>query len=147
ADERGDRAVERAARHAALGAAARSRRDDPQLERGAALAAERRARLLEDRIGRLELEKRAFDLRDCVESAVDLLAPSAAAKGIVLLHAIGREVPEVVTADAPRIRQVLVNLIGNAIKFTDHGEVDLAVSARPVSDGAAPATPLWEIRF
>src|SRR5262245_29651261 len=72
--------------------------------------------------GRLELEKRPLDLRECVESAVDLLAPSAAEKGIALLHVIGGEVPAVVVADATRIRQVLVNLIGNAIKFTDRGE-------------------------
>jgi signal transduction histidine kinase/CheY-like chemotaxis protein len=97
--------------------------------------------------GRLELELQPFDLRDCVESAVDLLAPGAAAKGIVLLHTIGREVPDIVIADATRIRQVLVNLIGNAIKFTDRGEVELVVAGRPKSDGVAAGAPLWELRF
>ena len=97
--------------------------------------------------GRLELENQPFDLRACIESAVALLARSAADKGIALLHAVGREVPEVVVADATRIRQVLVNLIGNAIKFTDRGEVELVVAARPRSDGVASAMPLWELHF
>jgi signal transduction histidine kinase/CheY-like chemotaxis protein len=97
--------------------------------------------------GRLELENQPFDLRTCVDSAIDLLATSAAGKRIALLHHISREVPDVVLADPTRLRQILVNLIGNAIKFTDRGEVELAVAARPKSDGVAPATPLWELRF
>jgi signal transduction histidine kinase/ActR/RegA family two-component response regulator len=97
--------------------------------------------------GRLELESQPFDLRACVDSAIDLLGPGAAGKGLALLHGVGREVPNVVLADPTRLRQVLVNLIGNSIKFTDRGAVELTVAARPKSDGVAPATPLWEIRF
>jgi signal transduction histidine kinase/ActR/RegA family two-component response regulator len=97
--------------------------------------------------GRFELDVQPFELRACVESAVDLLAPGAADKGLALLHAVGSEVPDVVVTDATRLRQVLVNLIGNAVKFTDRGEVDLTVAARPISDGGASETPVWELTF
>jgi signal transduction histidine kinase/CheY-like chemotaxis protein len=97
--------------------------------------------------GRLEIVREPIELRACVTSAVHLLAPGASAKGLALLHEVGADVPEVVIADATRLRQVLVNLIGNAIKFTDRGEVELTVSARPASDGAVPGLPVWELRF
>ena len=79
--------------------------------------------------GRLELEQRAFDLRVCVESALDVLAGRSAEKGIDLLCAIHSGVPEVIQGDETRLRQVLVNLLSNAVKFTARGEVLLSVSA------------------
>jgi signal transduction histidine kinase/CheY-like chemotaxis protein len=97
--------------------------------------------------GRLEIAREPIDLRACVNSAINLLAPGAAAKGLVLLREVGSDVPEVVIADATRLRQVLVNLIGNAIKFTDRGEVEVAVTARPASDGAVSGLPVWELCF
>ncbi len=79
--------------------------------------------------GRLDLEQRPFDLRDCVESALDVLSGRAAEKKIDLLCAIEADVPETITGDDTRLRQVLVNLLSNAVKFTSNGEVVLSVSS------------------
>ncbi len=78
--------------------------------------------------GRIELEQVAFDLRECVESALDLLAGRAGEKGIDLVYWIDADVPAAVTGDVTRLRQVLVNLLGNAVKFTERGEVCLTVA-------------------
>jgi PAS domain S-box-containing protein len=80
-----------------------------------------------------EVEKAEFVLRDCIESVVMLLKPRAAEKGLSLHCEIGAGTPEAVVGDAARLRQVLVNLVGNAVKFTEHGRVDLRVSAEPGS--------------
>jgi PAS domain S-box-containing protein len=85
--------------------------------------------------GRLELEEEVFTLRDCVEAALDLLAPRAAEKRLELLHEIAEGTPPIVRGDATRLRQILVNLLGNAIKFTETGEVELSLRARPASAG------------
>ena len=79
---------------------------------------------------RLELEHQAFDLRECVESALDLLASIAAQKGIELAYLIDTNTPEAIDGDVTRLRQVLVNLLSNAIKFTEQGEVFLSVSSQ-----------------
>jgi PAS domain S-box-containing protein len=73
--------------------------------------------------GRLELDHAEFSLRDCVEGAVDVLGPAAAQKQLDLLCEIPADIPPVIRGDAVRLRQVLVNLIGNAVKFTERGEV------------------------
>ena len=80
---------------------------------------------------RLELENQVFDLRECVESALDLLAGSAALKDIELAYLIDPDTPEAIKGDVTRLRQVLVNLLSNAIKFTEEGEVVLSISSRP----------------
>ena len=77
--------------------------------------------------GKLEMERMEFSLRECVEGALDLLAPRAAEKRIDLLYEIADGVPTNLTGDPSRLRQVLVNLLGNALKFTAQGEVLLAV--------------------
>jgi len=77
--------------------------------------------------GRMELEVEIFAVRDCVESALDLLAPRVAEKRLDLLYEVADGVPALVSGDATRLRQILVNLIGNAVKFTEHGEVVLTV--------------------
>ena len=77
--------------------------------------------------GHLDLETRPFDLRDCVESALDVLAGRAAEKNIDLLSSIDLATPESVVGDDTRLRQVLVNLLSNAVKFTSQGEVFLSV--------------------
>jgi PAS domain S-box-containing protein len=77
--------------------------------------------------GKIDLEAVNFSLRDCLETTLKTLALRADEKGLELLCEIASEVPEVVEGDSGRLRQVLVNLIGNAIKFTDKGEVALSV--------------------
>ncbi len=84
--------------------------------------------------GRLELEHRGFDLRQCIESAVDVLAGRAAEKKLDLLYSIEVGVPEGITSDVVRLKQVIVNLLSNAVKFTAKGEVFLSVSAVPAQD-------------
>jgi len=87
--------------------------------------------------GRLELENVEFSVRECVEGALDLLAPRCAEKGIDLLYEIGDGVPGAIRGDATRLRQILVNLLGNAIKFTSQGEVFVSVQAHSLSRGRA----------
>ncbi len=79
--------------------------------------------------GRLELEDQPFDLRECVRLALDLVALPAAHKGLRLVCNIAADVPVAVVGDAARLRQILLNLLGNAVKFTEHGEVVLQVQA------------------
>lgn len=79
---------------------------------------------------RLELEQRPFRVRECVEEAVDLLAGRAAEKRLDLSCAIHPDVPDLVTGDITRLRQILVNLLTNAVKFTQAGEVALSVAAQ-----------------
>jgi PAS domain S-box-containing protein len=81
--------------------------------------------------GKLELESVDFNLRLLVEDVFELLAPRAHEKRLELACRIGPEVPAVVVGDPTRLRQVLTNLVGNAIKFTDQGEVVVTVAAVP----------------
>jgi CheY-like chemotaxis protein/HPt (histidine-containing phosphotransfer) domain-containing protein len=77
------------------------------------------------------LESHAFDLRECVERALDLVAPKAADKGLDLAYLIHEHVPEAIVGDVTRLRQILINLLSNAIKFTERGEVVLTVRVMP----------------
>jgi signal transduction histidine kinase/CheY-like chemotaxis protein len=77
--------------------------------------------------GRVELEEAPFDLAELVTDVVELLAPRAQAKGIEIAAQFGASLPRVVSGDASRLRQVLLNLAGNAVKFTDHGGVAVIV--------------------
>ena len=87
--------------------------------------------------GKLELEKQPFDIRTCVEDSLDLLAPRAAEKQIDLAYQMDDDVPPTVIGDVTRVRQVLVNLLGNAIKFTPKGDVTVEVKMTK-SPAAAP---------
>jgi signal transduction histidine kinase/CheY-like chemotaxis protein len=78
---------------------------------------------------KLELEAIDFDLRDCVGEATKTLASGAYQKGLELACDVAKDVPEMVSGDPIRLRQVLLNLIGNAVKFTPQGEVTVRVEA------------------
>ncbi|HID64148.1 MAG TPA: response regulator, partial [Anaerolineae bacterium] len=84
--------------------------------------------------GKLELENQPFDLRDCIEASLDLLAPKAAEKGLDLAYLIDEQVPHTVVGDVTRLRQILVNLLSNAVKFTAQGEVVVSVTSHPLKD-------------
>jgi CheY-like chemotaxis protein/HPt (histidine-containing phosphotransfer) domain-containing protein len=84
---------------------------------------------------KLELEKQPFELRTCIEDSLDLLAPRAAEKQIDLAYHIDDDVPPTVIGDVTRLRQVLVNLVGNGVKFTARGGV--SVEVKRTSDGTA----------
>jgi signal transduction histidine kinase/AmiR/NasT family two-component response regulator/HPt (histidine-containing phosphotransfer) domain-containing protein len=78
---------------------------------------------------RVELEQAPFALRDTIQGAVGLIAPTARAKHLSLSVTIADDVPRRVVGDTGRLRQVLLNLVGNAIKFTDAGRIRVAVSS------------------
>jgi two-component system sensor histidine kinase/response regulator len=75
--------------------------------------------------GKIDLEAIGFDLRDCVEDALKLFAQRAGEKGLELLCDIAPDLPEMVLGDSGRLRQIVLNLVSNAIKFTESGEVVL----------------------
>ncbi len=81
--------------------------------------------------GRLELEEHPFDLISCIEETLELLAPKAFEKQLDLIYDIDDATPKSVCGDVTRLRQVLVNLIGNGLKFTSTGEVTLRVESGP----------------
>jgi CheY-like chemotaxis protein/nitrogen-specific signal transduction histidine kinase len=102
--------------------------------------------------GKLELDYQPFDIRDCIEETLDLLAPKAAEKNLELAYLIYKNTPNLLCGDATRIRQILVNLIGNGLKFTNSGEVIVGVTARKVNfiDEDLILTteePTYEVRF
>jgi signal transduction histidine kinase/CheY-like chemotaxis protein len=77
--------------------------------------------------GKMDVEFQPFDLRECVESALDLTAGRAIEKGLDIAYIIDDNVPAGIKSDVTRLRQILINLLSNAIKFTDQGEVVLTV--------------------
>src|SRR3984885_6901319 len=80
--------------------------------------------------GRMELESRSFNLRNCVEEALDLFAAQIRVKGLEAVYQVAPGVPSNLIGDAMRLRQILVNLIGNAIKFTPQGEIAIHVECK-----------------
>jgi len=84
--------------------------------------------------GRIDLEAIDFNLRDCLETSLKTMAIRADEKGLELLCEVAPEVPEIVRGDSVRLRQVIINLVGNAIKFTDKGEVALKVQVEAVNE-------------
>jgi len=87
--------------------------------------------------GKLELEKTAFDVRSLVEESVKMMATKAHGKGLTIESWIDILVPIMVFGDPFRLRQVLLNLIGNAIKFTDNGEITVGISCSEKDERSA----------
>ena len=84
--------------------------------------------------GTYHLEMHPYSLRNCVEDTVDLMASAAAEKGLELVCWIEPDVPDMLIGDAARLRQVLVNLISNAVKFTDNGEIFISTRLEAIED-------------
>jgi signal transduction histidine kinase len=85
--------------------------------------------------GQLDLEEHPFQLRSCIEESLELLAPKAGEKGLDLICDIDESIPPSVVGDVTRLRQIVVNLVGNAVKFTSAGEVVIRVTrAEPDED-------------
>uniref|UniRef100_B8HJS0 Circadian input-output histidine kinase CikA n=1 Tax=Cyanothece sp. (strain PCC 7425 / ATCC 29141) TaxID=395961 RepID=B8HJS0_CYAP4 len=96
--------------------------------------------------GKLELEEQPFDLRICIEEALDLLAPQAASKGLDLVYFIDPHLPTQIIGDITRLRQILWNLLSNAVKFTAMGEVVISVQGREL-EFYPPFISTYEIQF
>jgi two-component system, sensor histidine kinase and response regulator len=87
--------------------------------------------------GKIELEEVAFSLTDCVESTLKTMTFRADEKGLELLCDIAADVPQMVRGDPGRVRQVLLNLVSNALKFTDEGEVGIRVGVDAIEEKAS----------
>ncbi len=85
--------------------------------------------------GRMELESIEFDPREVVENAVELMAARAFAKGLEVVCEVAPGVPERVVGDPTRVRQILINFLSNAVKFTARGEIVAGVNAVPAQQG------------
>lgn len=85
--------------------------------------------------GRMVLEERPFEIRTCFEDAIDLVAANAEEKGLMLACVIPGGVPKMGVGDSGRIRQIILNLLANAVKFTEAGEIVLSVSSELVEGG------------
>ena len=96
--------------------------------------------------GHVDLVNEPFSLAECIEGALDLIAPTAAKKGIELAYEVGSELPPAVSGDQGRLRQIILNLLSNAVKFTQTGEIVVSIrgdeAARP---GRRGSKPCWEL--
>jgi len=95
--------------------------------------------------GGLQLERAPLGLRDCAEHALDLVAGQGAAKNLELFITVEPSLPAGILGDINRLRQILVNLLGNAVKFTAEGEVELSIAAPPPQAGK-PAVLRFTVR-
>ncbi|MEW6733027.1 MAG: two-component regulator propeller domain-containing protein [Acidobacteriota bacterium] len=89
----------------------------------------------------LKIEKRPFNLIDCIEEVLEMLSPKAADKSLELCYLISEDTPNIIESDITRLRQILVNLVGNAIKFTDRGQVTISIFSQSLENNQ------YELRF
>ena len=87
--------------------------------------------------GKFELESQPFDLRECIEGALDLIAPRASEKRIDIAYEYAEGTPEAIHGDVTRLRQIFVNLLNNAVRFTEEGEVGSWKSSRMTASGTS----------
>jgi signal transduction histidine kinase/HPt (histidine-containing phosphotransfer) domain-containing protein len=97
--------------------------------------------------GKMELERRPFDLRGCIEESLDLLAARAQEKKLDMAYVAADDLPEFIEGDTQRLRQVLVNLIGNALKFTEKGGVMVRVESLRTAPAEAEMSPALRLHF
>ncbi len=90
--------------------------------------------------GRMDIEAQPFDLRECVESALDLVTARAVEKHLDTAYVFEGDVPAAIVGDVTRLRQIMLNLLANAVKFTERGEVVLTVTSRPIANGQTELT-------
>ena len=93
--------------------------------------------------GKIKLDQQPFNLRECIENALDLMVMEAEDKGIEVGTLIAAETPAILEGDSSRLYQILVNLLSNAIKFTHQGEIIISVSAEAPEQGSE----IYEIHF
>ncbi len=97
--------------------------------------------------GKLEVESQPFNLRACIEDALDLLATKAAEKKLDIAYEVDDRIPAQMVGDVTRLRQVMVNLLSNGIKFTSSGEVVVQVKTLSRPEGKAGGTEPWQLHF
>jgi signal transduction histidine kinase/DNA-binding response OmpR family regulator/HPt (histidine-containing phosphotransfer) domain-containing protein len=97
--------------------------------------------------GRIELEALPFVLAETIEGALDVMGPVAAKKGLELVYDLDPTLPKDVVGDAGRVRQIVLNLLSNSVKFTATGEVGVRVSGAPVADANEGSGATWEVRI
>ncbi len=101
--------------------------------------------------GKMEMEELPFELRSCIEDTLDLFSPRAAEKNIDLAYLMHESTPLHLVGDASRLRQILVNLVGNGIKFTPRGSVFVRVSSQVLGPAearsSAPLETWHELKF
>jgi GAF domain-containing protein/DNA-binding response OmpR family regulator len=90
--------------------------------------------------GRMDIEAQPFDLRECVESALDLVTSRAVEKHLDTAYLFEGDVPPAIQGDVTRLRQVILNLLSNAVKFTEAGEVVLTVTSESLADNHVKLT-------
>ncbi|MDJ0731657.1 MAG: response regulator [Crocosphaera sp.] len=100
---------------------------------------------------KLELEEATFELGPCIEEVLRLFIPQASEKSLELAYLIESNTPSAIVGDSTRLKQILANLIGNAVKFTDQGEVVIYVNATPLNSAEEEEekeeNPHYELRF
>ena len=90
--------------------------------------------------GRMDIESQPFDLRECVESALDLVTARAVEKHLDTAYVFEGDIPAAIVGDVTRLRQIMLNLLSNAVKFTEQGEVVLTLSSHPVASDRVELT-------